>query len=151
MDLVEIEKRLDAALSVFLENDASLFDDNLSEPVLSHRIGFYLQNLFPNFFVDCEYDKLAGGDKERPNSDIDMRPDIIAHKRLHEPIGNLLVIEVKKEERPDNNDDAKLRIFTDNNGRYKYKYGFFVGFKLVEGKRIPVKIIYENGAPSNQS
>jgi hypothetical protein len=145
MDLIEIEKRLDAALSVFLENDTTLFDDNLGEPVLSHRIGFYLQNLFPNFFVDCEYDKLAGGDKERPNSVIDMRPDIIIHRRLHEPVDNLVVIEVKKGEEPESNDKEKLKIFTDTNGLYRYKYGFFVGFKLVNGKRTPVKRIYENG------
>jgi hypothetical protein len=148
MELEEVRKRLDAALSIFLENDTILFEKDLGEPVLSHRLGFYLQTLFPNHFVDCEYDKYGLGDKIQRYSDKDMRPDIIIHGRFPDPSeGNLVVIEMKKVEYPDYDAEAKLMEFTDTQGSYRYEYGFFVGFRFQNDRRTPIKRLYLKGLP----
>ena len=45
------------ALNTFFKNDSYLVKNNLHEVSLSHRIALYLDETFPNYNVDCEWNK----------------------------------------------------------------------------------------------
>lgn len=80
MEFGEIDQRLDVALALLIERDKMLFDANVIETSISHKLGCYLQWLFPSYDVDCEYDRL-GQDGKSAEYGPDMRPDVIIHKR----------------------------------------------------------------------
>lgn len=52
------------AVSRVVEHDKALLEHGLFEPCLSHRLGMYLQEKFPNYHVDCEYDRMLTKDQE---------------------------------------------------------------------------------------
>lgn len=62
----EILVRFIAALSVFYENDKSLLDCNAAERSMTHGLAVYLKDLFPNYNVDCEYNR-EGKDGNQKN------------------------------------------------------------------------------------
>lgn len=75
-----------------------------------------------------------------------MIPDVIIHKRLTDK--NYLVIEAKKEQ--DNKQEyydakEKLKVLTNQNGRYKYQLGVFIDFKKDIKDAIESIIYYKNG------
>ena len=71
---------------------------------ISHRLGAYLQGIFPDWDVDCEYNRDGVGPKKIDhlalNSDVDdtetrtVFPDIVAHRRGTKT--NHLAIEIKE-------------------------------------------------------
>lgn len=145
MEFNEIDKRLDVALALLIEKDSVLFERNVIETSISHKLGCYLQGLFPNFDVDCEYNKYGDGDKQSEYGP-DIRPDIAIHKRGSEG-PNLVVLEMKPGSLPNYDDEVKLMELTDQRGRYRYQYGFFVGFTEEQGMKKPIKYLYQNGSP----
>lgn len=101
----QIGKKCLNALDTLLMQDAGLLQRNASERSISHRLGLYLTTMFPDWDVDCEYnrddhkpkrlvlsDECREADNSRPGSKV--LPDVIVHhRRTHD---NLLVIEIKK-------------------------------------------------------
>ena len=59
MTFQEIEQKIKNALLRFYKEDSYLIDNNVHERSLTFRCGMYLQNEFPNWKVDCEYNLLA--------------------------------------------------------------------------------------------
>lgn len=116
----DVAERVHVALARILREDAPLLRADANERSVSHRLALYLEEQFPDWNVDCEYNR-DGHDPKRLHltpqqvSSDDTRgttvyPDIIVHKRGKPD--NLLVIEIKKsnggnEER----DYQKLRAF----------------------------------------
>lgn len=45
------------AIKIFFKNDCYLIDNDLHEQALSHMLGVYLGQAFPNYNVDCEWNK----------------------------------------------------------------------------------------------
>jgi len=99
-----IHDKLAHALETLLERDASLLKASATERSLSFRLAMYLQQAFPDWEVDCEYNRWSGPCKRTRHmttvtntADTDARtayPDIIIHHRgTHE---NLAAIEVQK-------------------------------------------------------
>ena len=97
----------------FLILESFILKEGLNERTITHKLAEYLQRIFPNFDVDCEYNKMPkkeakkyvqktldldaekiGSDDERA---VTVYPDIIVHERSHNE-SNYLVIEVKKKE-----------------------------------------------------
>lgn len=117
------------ALTRFLEEDLKLIEYRVKEEALSHRLGCYLQELFPGYSVDCEYDKYGESvKKEAYGSGI--RPDIIVHERGTQD-NNIFVVEIKKRNRPSAWDVKKLKRLTSSRGRkyrYNYRLDAFIGF-----------------------
>ena len=142
------------------------------EQAISHRIAVYLEGLFKGLHVDCEYNKHGdGGKKVAENirgarckcpckscsnwcgrngncnncnkSIVEIRPDIIIHKkRGDERNGNIVVIEIKKKEEC-KFDQAKLEALTCQHGNYKYDLGVFIYFpevKTKKGKKIQLNV-----------
>lgn len=87
------------------ETDSYLLEVDANGLSISHRLGLHLQSVFPDWHVDCEYNRdsvkpsrigrlyLNPGDAE----DTEARtafPDIVVHK--HGSHTNYLVIEIKR-------------------------------------------------------
>lgn len=112
-------------------NDSDLIKNKM-EWATAHRLAVYLENLFPGFTVDCEYNKMgADFDPKHDSHNRHKRPDIIIHKRgKPEFENNLLVVEIKMKSGQDN-DENKLLDFTDvpnANRPFQYQYGLKISF-----------------------
>jgi hypothetical protein len=134
----DVEEKVNAALEALLKNDIFLLQNDVNERSVSHKLAEYLQVGFPEWHVDCEYNR----DHERtkqleytlPSEPIDslkartVYPDIIIHRRSTNH--NLLVIEMKKEANIEGDDEEKdknkLRAFLER--PYSYQYGLFIAF-----------------------
>jgi len=92
------------ALSKLLENDHDLLGIDANERSITFRFAMYLQQYFPGWTVDCEYNrdgmepKRLGHLELYPDSDDDeaktVFPDVIVHRRGTRQ--NHLVLEFKK-------------------------------------------------------
>lgn len=63
MEIEEINKKLEIAIEALFSNDSWLLERDLSERSISHKLAEYLQSLFLEYNVDCEYN----GDIDREN------------------------------------------------------------------------------------
>lgn len=102
---MNVDKLLTEALDAFHASELHLLRTDASERSMTHRLALHLTPLFPDFDVDCEYNRDGFDVKrlelhERPAKDDDTEavtvfPDIVVHRRGQSD-ANLLVIEVKK-------------------------------------------------------
>lgn len=170
MTLIEAKELIPTGLSIFSQNDFFLITENVSERAIAHKIGEYLQTIFPYYHVDCEYNRNnehesrskrlnilkdryeAVKNKEIAGESIDISvyPDIIIHRRGTNN-HNLIVIEIKKTTNTDDEaldfDIEKLRSFTDQSDRnnLKYQFGVFLLLDTVVHKANPDNyIVQEN-------
>ncbi|HUT71930.1 MAG TPA: hypothetical protein VMW89_14775 [Desulfatiglandales bacterium] len=100
-----IDELVTSSIKQLCYKDRHLLKHDLNECSINHRLACHLQNHFPDWDVDCEYNKNADKIKELdlPKDKVDWNdteaksvfPDVIVHKRGGEG-PNLLVIEVKK-------------------------------------------------------
>jgi hypothetical protein len=141
MEKDKIKENLKKAIAELLEKDWWLLQQDLNERSISHRLALYLETLFPDYEVDCEYNgdvtegnygrkrikflrekldelhKLTirerGYDEEIISKTV--YPDIVIHKRgCNER--NLFIVEIKKStnKRPEERefDLEKLSAYT---------------------------------------
>lgn len=132
-----ILKMINDACKMLEINDSNLFDLEIHERTLTHRLAVYLEQLLPyeykdsNYTVDCEYNRDYFAEKAIHYDDNDntssILPDIIIHQRCLK--WNLLIIEAKKDstESTRKNDVRKLIQYTKE---YRYKYAIFIDFRL---------------------
>jgi hypothetical protein len=133
----EMFEKVKSAFTKFFKNNTILFDVNVNERSITHKLAEYLQEAFSDMDVDCEYNRHSNlvkiisvyeREKIKP-SDLEAKtvyPDIVIHKR-REDDHNLLVIEVKKANsarRTNKYDEKKLKAFTGND--FHYKIGLYV-------------------------
>ena len=57
MEEEKVIRRLDNALRMVADNDRHLLEFDLSERCIASRLALYLQNEFPEFKVDVEYNR----------------------------------------------------------------------------------------------
>lgn len=147
---VEIQIRLVRALRTLLDQDDDILNIDINERTLTHRLAIYVEKEFPNWNVDCEYNRINDVPKKIPyepcahlhKKDISpdeteartVFPDIIVHKRITE--NNLLVIEVKKSSNalPDECDLLKLKAYKEE---LEYIHAAFVRIKTDDGMQEP--------------
>jgi len=141
-----ILERLYRARATFLARDAYLLEVNANERSMTHKFAEYLQYEFPDFNVDCEFNRKGSLPKELhitvasdvPENDEDAKtvfPDIIVHHRGQR--ANLLVIEAKKSGRDDTRDRQKLEAFKADED---YQYTYAVLMRFVTGKHPDILI-----------
>jgi hypothetical protein len=137
-----IMARLDAAIECLFERDQQLFTLDVNERSISHRLALHLQDRFPGWDVDCEYNR-KGHDVKRlrlcieksiASNDTDAKtvfPDIIVHHRVTDE--NLLAIEIKKTTSRVSSDAdfKKLKAFKHQLG---YRHALFLRFATGEEK-----------------
>lgn len=123
--------KIKESIEELYKNDYELFSYQTNDPLicertLTFRLGLYLQKLFKDYNVDCEYNRHL--DKIKKIEDADVYPDIIIHNRKNDE-NNLVWIEVKKSNnssKVDANSDRKRLCYVTKEEPYHYKYGIFI-------------------------
>jgi hypothetical protein len=138
------------ALEEFYAREAFLFEHDLGERTLTHRLAVYLEKQFSGWEVDCDYDRLGERTLRLPHGAVistddhfakSVYPDIVVHQR--EIPNNLLAVEVRKasNHQPPEHDQHKLRGLTDPHLWFAY----WIGVYLVLGKKSVVSEVYVGG------
>jgi hypothetical protein len=128
-----------AALKQLYAREAFLFEHDLGERALTHRLAVHLERQFPDFDVDCEFDRLGERTLQLPHGSIvstddhlgkSIYPDIVVHQR--HVSNTLLAIEVRKagNHQPLEHDRHKLCALTDPHLWFAY----WIGALLTLGK-----------------
>lgn len=134
MDDKEVIEKIKNAYLKLLKNDSHLLKVDANERSITHRFAIYLEDEFPDYNVDCEYNRNGSIPKKikviSVNSDdingVSAYPDIIIHHRGTKD--NFIVIEAKKTTtNNNNNDEEKLKAYKND---LKYRYAFFVEFPV---------------------
>lgn len=153
MDIDGIKEKVEYCLQILREKDRDLLDIDVNERTITHKLAEYLQNQFPSYDVDCEYnryEKYTKRIRSKKNRSLDISkfkkyqienliwedknaltiyPDIIIHKRKS-PHNNLLVIEVKKSSNNIGEDFDIEKIEELMEPPYNYKFGLFLRIGL---------------------
>jgi hypothetical protein len=138
------------ALQEFYAHERFLFEHDLGERALTHRLAVHLEKQFSGWEVDCDYDRLGERTLRLPHGSIvstddhlakSIYPDIVVHQRAIP--NNLLAIEVRKaaNHQSPEHDRHKLRALTDPHLWFAYWIGLF----LVLGKTSVVSDVYVGG------
>src|SRR5580704_15486150 len=142
--------RVVIALKEFYAREAFLFAQDLGERTLTHRLAVQLERQFPDFDVDCDFDRLGPRTLQLPHGSIvstddhlgkSIYPDIVVHQRGIP--NNLLAIEVRKaaNHQPPEHDQHKLQALTDPHLWFAY----WIGIYLVLGKKSVTSDVYIAG------
>ncbi|MEQ1852787.1 MAG: hypothetical protein ABMA01_14505 [Chthoniobacteraceae bacterium] len=123
-DRKSMKRRLVLARTIFLANHSELLTKDASERAMTHKFAEALQTVFPEWHVDCEYNRDGKMPKrislpKRPCKNI--FPDIIVHRRGR--ADNLLIIEAKKGGATAKEiayDRKKLKAYISGNLGYRY-------------------------------
>jgi len=145
----ELNKMINA-LGEFYAHETYLFEKDLGERTLTHRLAVHLEKHFPGWSVDCDYNRLGERTLRLPHGTMvstddhfakSVYPDIVVHQR--EIPNNLLAIEVRKEanHQSPEHDQHKLRALTDPHLWFAY----WIGVCLVLGKNSVVSDVYTGG------
>jgi hypothetical protein len=133
-----VAAKLGYCIRMFLRNDAKLLALNASERAITHKFAEYLASRFPDWDVDCEYDRILEETKRLRirGSLARVIPDIIIHRR--NTGRNLLVIEAKKDNdrRGAAADLEKLREFRN---QLDYRHAVFLVFRIGENAGIEIR------------
>lgn len=147
---MEVKEKIIHAYLKLLSREAYLFivgNGGVNERSITHYFAIYLQKEFPEFNVDCEYNKDNKEPKrlrerfEKSIASSNIRgdtvyPDIIIHHRGTK--NNFIVIEAKKtsvdlkhkeEDRNCPCDKCKLKFYKQE---LNYQYAFFIQFPVGE-------------------
>jgi hypothetical protein len=140
------------ALGEFYARETHLLEKDLGERTLTHRLAVRLEEQFPGWQVDCDYNRLGERTLRLPKATIvstddgsgkSVYPDIVVHQR--EVPDNLLAIEIRKaanHQPPEH--DRKLRALTDPHVWFAYR----IGLLRTLGKRnVTSAEIYIGGLP----
>lgn len=125
------------------------------------RFAGYLADLYPDYNVDCEYNRHIENVK-RISKDREIFPDVILHTRGVDE-NNFAIIELKNKTNPDDvgrkNDENKLRALTENKSdgnkdlSYNYGYKFGLAITICEDLKATMNsiVVYRNGKKISQN
>lgn len=143
----QIKKKIISAYKSLLKNDVHLLTVEANERSITHKLAEYLQLEFPEYNVDCEYNRnglktkrLYSLKKTIQSDDIDCNsvfPDIIVHHRGTND--NFVVIEVKKSSNRENDDEKLSAYKTDLKYKHAFAVKFLVGNDLMKYKESDLK------------
>lgn len=124
---IAIKQKIIQAYKIFLKHDRPLLQRGVNERSITHKFAEHLQREFPDYDVDCEYNKtglqtkaligLQNMFKPAPADDkkaTTVFPDIIIHhrgERKKRKKNNLVVIEAKKNVKTNKRDFFKLELY----------------------------------------
>lgn len=140
---MSIRESIDRSIEKLIENDRELIDNKM-EWATAHKLAVYLEDYYPEWNIDCEYNKMGPAFRTKHDSNNQYkRPDIIIHHRGRlEKEHNLLVIEIKMDA-GDEDDEAKLIDFTSEpSGDREFQYQ--LGLKITFLPELDLKW-FENG------
>lgn len=123
------------ALQEFYAQETFLFEKDLGERTLTHRLAVQIERQFPGWQVDCNYDRLGERTLRLPPGSVistddhlgkSIYPDIVVHQRQTPRC--LLAIEVRKasNHQPVEHDRRKLQAMTDPHVWFAYGIGLLL-------------------------
>src|SRR3990172_335038 len=118
-----LKKKFLKSVNYLFKNDLFLLKNDASERSITHKLAEYLQKEFPEWHVDCEYNRDLDDVKRRTN-DTGFNPDIVVH--IRDTDKNLLIIEVKKSNGEYNDEKNRLKEATISKYQYNYHLGIFI-------------------------
>lgn len=135
-----IWEKVEKALEKLCEQDTFLLENNVNERSISHKLATYLQEVFEEWDVDCEYNRdhhnpdlikrlvrFIGSGRTDDEHARTVFPDIIVHHRGKRE--NLLVIEIKKSTNRDWDGELDKEKLTAYKGQeLGYRYALFLTF-----------------------
>ena len=146
MNKKDILEKIKTSYNTLLSKDHYLLLVDANERSITHKLAEYLQLEFPEWNVDCEYnrngidtkklDSLKRRIKWNDTNGVSVYPDIIIHHRGTK--NNLVVIEAKKSSYTGKNSDIeKLHAYKNDLG---YKFAFKVEFPVGDnyGKNVDI-------------
>ena len=127
----ELDK-LVTALGEFYARETFLLQKDLGERALTHRLAVQRERQYPDWDVDCEYNRLGERTLRLPHGTIvstddtlgkSIYPDIVVHRRAIPR--NLLAIELRKASNSQSldHDQQKLKAMTDPHVWFAYGIG----------------------------
>lgn len=111
-----------AALESFLNRDTELLVRDVNERTITGWLAEHLRPHFPSWEVDCEYNR-DGHEVKRTNGQI-VVPDVIVHRRGTPD--NLLVIEVKKSNTTEPDDEVLTKLQDFKASHLAYRNALFL-------------------------
>ena len=110
-----IISKVSKAIKTFYENDSFLLENKMNEMTVCGRLAIYLQeefNDFKGYYVDTEYYRLKIPIEDANLKTDRIRCDILFHSRgeNNSRVDNLLAIEAKLEDNPDNGGNDLVRL-----------------------------------------
>ena len=134
MEIFRIKENLETALNELVDKDKFILQVDINERSITHRLAVYLENLFPEWDIDCEYNRNHDDVKRlqlAPENVLSndtqgksVYPDIIIHKRNTDE--NLLIIEMKKSTNRETSDFDIKKI-----NAFKNQLGYTVGLSIL--------------------
>jgi hypothetical protein len=142
------------ALGDFYARETHLLEKDLGERTLTHRLAVAIERQFPEWNVDCDYNRLGERTWRLPKASIvstddelgkSIYPDIVVHHRSVPE--NLIAIEVRKASnyQPLEHDRHKLRGLTDPHLWFAYRIGAFLNLGR---KGVMACEVYVGGEPN---
>ena len=141
---MDVREKIFRAYRRVVARDAHLLTIDANERSITHRFAIYIEHEFPEFNVDCEYNRKGVDVKRLPSFGIDPRtvgqgvnlyPDIIVHHRGTD--NNLVAVEAKPSSKNKDCqkqtqgqcscDRCKLRAYKADLG---YVYAFYAVFPI---------------------
>ena len=144
--------RVIVALQELYSQEGVLFERDLGERALTHRLAVHVERHFPGWDVDCEYDRLGERTLRLPHGTIvstddhlakSVYPDLVVHQRAIP--NNLLAIELRKtiNHQPVGHDQRKLMALTDPHLWFAYWIGLLL---TLDKKAVTGSEVYVGGA-----
>lgn len=143
------------AFRLVYKNDKFLIENELCERCIMFRFAQYLADLYPDYDVDCEYNRHKNNIK-KINANTPAFPDVIMHTRGIDD-NNFAVIELKNKTNKSvsgrKNDETKLQALTKsyNDGEkdslYNYGYKFGLAIDVCENLQETMNsiVVYRQG------
>jgi hypothetical protein len=146
----ELDKVI-GAIEEFYAREQFLFEKDLGERTLTHRMAVHIERQFDGWEVDCDYNRLGERLLKLPHGTIistddglgkSIFPDIAVHRRAVPE--NLLAVEVRKEinHQPVEHDHHKLRGLTDPHLWFAYRLGVLL---ILGKKQVKASDVYLGG------
>jgi hypothetical protein len=147
---MELDKVI-GAIREFYAREGFLFEKDLGERTLTHRLAVHIERQFDGWEVDCDYNRLGERLLKLPHGSIistddglgkSIFPDIAVHHRAVPE--NLLAVEVRKatNHQPVEHDHHKLRGLTDPHLWFAYRLGVFL---ILDKKQVKSSDVYLGG------
>lgn len=159
-ELELLQSNIEKAFDLVYKNDEFLITNGLCERCIMFRFAGYLADLYPDYNVDCEYNRHIDNIK-RIRKDKEIFPDVILHTRGVDE-NNFAIIELKNKTNPDDvgrkNDENKLRALTENKSdgnkdplyNYGYKFGLAITVCGDSKETMQSIVVYRNGKKISQ-
>jgi hypothetical protein len=146
----ELDKVI-SAIAEFYAREGFLFEKDLGERTLTHRLAVHIERQFDGWDVDCDFNRLGERVLRLPRGSIvstddelgkSVFPDIAVHHRAVPE--NLLAVEVRKatNHQPVEHDHHKLRGLTDPHLWFAYRLGVFL---ILGKKQVTASDVYLGG------